>query len=77
MHAFVYVPECVRVCMYVYMYVWFTYIHITNSALGLVQTCQKAEPLITSVKIICIYCQEMTFRQVEAYSQILENIVLL
>ena len=41
------------------------------------QICQKAQPLITSMKVICLYYQGMTFRQVKAYSQILENIVLL
>ena len=41
------------------------------------QICQKTQPLITSMKVICLYYQEMTFRQAKAYSQILENIVLL
>ena len=54
--------------------------HISYLAFGLIvydQICQKAQPLITSKKVICLYYQEMTFRQAKAYSQILENIVLL
>ena len=47
--------------------------HISYQAFGLIaydQICQKAQPLITSKKVICLYYQEMTFKQAKAYSHI-------
>ena len=69
-----YVRTCV--CMYVTVYIH-AYKLLSFGLIAYDQICQKVQPLITSKKVICLYYQEMTFRQAKAYSQILENIVLL
>ena len=72
------------VCMYIRMYVCMyvtVYIHayklLSSRFNAYDQICRKAQPLITSMTVICIYYQEMTFRQAKDYTQILENVVLL
>ena len=86
MYVCMYVHAHVRacVCMYVRMCVCM-YVTVYIHAYKLLsfwfnaydQICQKAQPLITSMKVICLYYQKMTFRKAKAYSQILENIVFL
>ena len=65
-----YVRTCV--CMYVTVYIH-AYKLLSFGLIAYDQICQKAQPLITSKKVICLYYQEMTFRQAKAYSQILEK----